>query len=341
MPDPITEEAIRIIDAAPVRGPVRPADYAKALPPEAGALARVLSSKAVLEEAERYRIADKGAIRAQRSHLWLPRSALIAVYASVVLGGVGVYLSTATDASLVDAVRPYLTVAQALFMGISCVCLIALSLLAAPRRRWLEARARAEWHRWSLFRLIMSGSSKPSGTEVELLPLQLECFRRHLVDDQRRFFDARVQRHRRAARVGKVLGVVALVLIGLASLPQLAASLSSLGAFDWMPDAVHSFIASLVTDKKLYALAWLYGISLQLLITRLAFISPVARHVERYEVMRGLLSQTSRRLAEARDAAVAASHVPVEWFTRSVLDILETEHQMWLVREEQATPARK
>jgi hypothetical protein len=161
----------------------------------------------------------------------------------------------------------------------------------------------------------------------------LECFRRHLFDDQRQFFDVRVRRYRRTARVGRLFGVVALLLVGVASLPQLAASLSELGALDWLPEGLKRFLALLVGDKRLYALAWLYGISLQLVVTRLAFISPVARHVERYEVMRALFSRTSQ-LAEARDAAVLDNRAPAVWFARSALDILETEHRMWIAQGE-------
>jgi hypothetical protein len=335
MPSPITEEAIKIIDGAPAYGPLkRPAEYAEALPPEAGALARVLSSTKFQEEAERYQEADKSAVRAQRWHLWLARTALFSVFPSVVLGGVSVYMSTSAGAPAIEAVRPYLVPAQALFVSASFVCAIAL-LLFAPRRRWLGARARAELHRWVFFRRLMSAPGSAEGAERPLLPLQLECFRRHLFEDQHQFFDARVQRYRSAARVGRLFGAVALLLVGMASLPQLAASLSELGAFDWLPERLQRFLALLVGDKRLYALAWLYGISLQLVVTRLAFISPVARHVERYEVMGALLSRRSQ-LAEARNAAAMDNRAPAEWFTRDVLDILETEHRMWIGEDEQA-----
>lgn len=335
MPSPITEAAIKIIDGAPPYGPLtRPADYAKALPPEAGALARVLSGREFFEEAQRYEKADNSAVKAQRSHLWLARTALFSVFPSVVLGGVGVYMSTSAGAPAIEAVRPYLVPAQALFVSASFVCAIAI-LLFAPRRRWLAARARAEQHRWAFFRRLISAPGNTEGAERPLLPLQLECFRRHLFDDQRQFFEARVLRYRRTARVGRLFGVAALLLVGVASLPQLAASLSELGALDWLPERLQRFLTLLVGDRRLYALVWLYGISLQLVVTRLAFISPVARHVERYEVMWALFSRTSQ-LAEARDAAAVDNRAPAEWFARSTLDVLETEHRMWIGQDEQA-----
>ena len=62
----LTEEAINIIDAAPSQGPLRIAEYAKALPPRAAGLRRVLLEDEEIGKAvERYREADFAALDAQ------------------------------------------------------------------------------------------------------------------------------------------------------------------------------------------------------------------------------------------------------------------------------------
>jgi hypothetical protein len=202
MPSPITERAVAIINAlagtAPKQGPLRTAEYVKALPQEAAALARVLTSERVVEAARHFQEYDRLAVKQQRNYR-LPRIiGLFAVLSSVLLAGLSVYASAANDPIVIEAVRPYL--------------------------------ARAQW---------------------VLLVLLLAC----------------------------------------------AAT-----------------IDNLVADRKLYALAWVYGSSLQLVIARLAFLSPVAAHVESYKVMDAVLSRLNRRLPEAREAAATGSFETVRWF---------------------------
>ena len=328
MTSPIIEEAIKIIDAAPSHGPLRPAEYANALPQRAAALAHVLTDERIVTEAERYRVADASAVMWRRVHGFLARSALFFAAVSVVLGGARLYLTASADVSSIDSARAHLGQAQSFFLIVWLVSVTALILLQ-PGRRWFHKRAAAELARQRLFGLLMSGSSKADETAAPFLPLQLECFRRHLLETQHGFFQRRSRQNKRAVRVGRLCGAVALLFIGVASLPQLYTSLSALGALDWTPEFLQMLVLRLLGDRKLYALAWLVGISVQLLVTNLATVSPVARHAERYEMMKTLLDLDPWQLADVRKAAASGTRGPVEWFSNGVLNVLSAETRMW------------
>jgi hypothetical protein len=138
---------------------------------------------------------------------------------SVVLGGARFYLAASVDVSVFDAMREHIWRMQSLLVVLWFVCVIGLVVLK-PARRWFRARAVAELSRQRLFGLLMSGSSEPAKTEALLLPLQLECFRRHLLESQCRFFQERSRQNLRARNAGQALGVVALLFAGIATLPN-------------------------------------------------------------------------------------------------------------------------
>ena len=331
-PSEVADEAIRIIEAVADYTPLRPLEYAKALDarePGAAALARVLTSEDILKEAQTYRAADRSATWWRRVYGLLARAGLVFTLLSVVLAGVGFYAAASAGASAIEATRAYIGQTQIVLLMLWFVCVIVLVVLK-PARRWFRARAAAELSRQRLFGLLMSSTSEPAKTEIPLLPLQLECFRRHFLESQRQFFQARSRQNRFARNAGRVLGGVALLFVGIATLPQLLSSLTELGALNRVPALLIEFISRLLADKKIFALAWLLGTSLQLFVTYLAMISPVARHAERYQIMTMLLDLDPSLLIDAREAAASGVRGPVEWFSKSVLSAVSAETRMWL-----------
>ena len=185
----VTEEAIGIIDAAPSQGPLRIAEYAKALPPRAAALKRVLLERGIGKAVERYREADFAALDAQARFRRLGWTAAYAGFLAAVLGGVLLYL--ASDASTAS-IRSNLGLVQSALLSVSLFCSAFLFVLK-PFREWGLRRGDAEAMRLQIFGLVMwsdesgdnelSGQTAPGEVPLPLLPLQLECFRRHLLDD--------------------------------------------------------------------------------------------------------------------------------------------------------------
>ena len=322
----ITEEAIRIIAAAPEHGPLRPLEYAEALPPRAAALARVLMDEKIVEAARRYQRADKRAITAQRWFVWIGKTAAYTGFLAAVLGGALLYIAS-------DASGPSLFAVGALQFGFLVVSLTgSLALYAVkPFRAWRKERGQAEAERLNIFTLFMSDTSAAGESEAPLLPLKLECFRRHLLDDQLAYFKWRGPQHRRVARRWFRLRVLALILIGAACLPLLA----RLEAFSWLPDWLRTVIAWLPLKggdvQQKYALLGLLGGALQGLLAALAVISLADRNADKFEAMLERLEGYSQeKLSGARLAATKGDGIAVGEFVRQVVSDLAAEATEWV-----------
>ena len=329
-PAGITEEAIRIIAAAPEYGPLRPLEYAKALPPRAAALARVLMDERIVEAAGRYQKADKRAIRAQRWFVSIGKAAAYTGFLAAVLGGALLYIAS-------DASEPSLIAIGALQFGFLVVSLTgSLALYAVkPFRAWRRERGQAEAERLNIFTLIMADTSTATEAEAPLLPLKLECFVRHLLDDQRAYFRRRGPQHRRVARRWFRLRILALILIGAACLPLLAKLEAFSGIPDWLRTTI-SWLQSWLPLKggnvqKNYALLALLGGALQGLLAALAVISLADRNADKFEAMLERLdSYSEEKLGGARLAATKGDGVAVGEFARQIVSDLAAEASEWV-----------
>jgi hypothetical protein len=335
MPSPIAEdekriieEAKGIIDAAPKGGPLDdPVAYAKALPQLAGPLARVLSSTEFVGAAARYHAADAAAGVAQTSFRRLGRTSSYCGSGAAVLGGVLLYLGS--EASL-EAWRANLGLAQFALLVVSLLCAFWL-FTSKPYRTWRTERASAEAVRLRIFNVMVGRRVEAKGDEIPLLALQLECFRRHLVEDQRGFFAKRGPQHRRTVIAWKFVGAIAIVLVLGASLPQFL----RLERFGLLPDMLRNLIAQVPLDQKGYVLAGLVGIAIQGLLAALAVISPAQRNASTYrEMCKSLGTFLGAPLQDARKAAVRGDHASVQDFTQSVSEVLADEAKEWLLLQQ-------
>jgi hypothetical protein len=320
----ITEEAKQIIDGAPDHGPLRPIPYAEALPAKASVLARVLREQRITDAAERFRYADEAAIDAQKKFVKLGRRAAYSGFLAAVLGGFLLYLPPDST----DSLRTSVGVAQLFFLIVSMLHALAL-FLSKPYRIWRTERGTAEALRQQIFAHIMSGEPQPNEPNGSfLLPLQLECFRRHLLHDQRNFFARRGPQHHRTVLVWKGAGVVAIVLILAAALPEIL----KLYQFGLLPENVRSLMVSIPLNQKGYALLGLIGGCLQGLLAALTVISPAERNAHMYKVMRDRLDgYTRNELDGVRALAAAGDRAAVSGFASKVGADLAREPNEWQI----------
>jgi len=169
MTSAITEEAIRIINAAPSHGPLQPAQYAKALPPRAAALALLLKNEKIAKAAEDYSEADASAGYAQERFKRLGWTAAYSGFLAAFLGGVLLYLGS--DPST-QSMRTNLGLLQSILLGVSLFCAFLLFLLK-PYREWRVQRGDAEVRRLQIFALMMSDQGTAGENEVPLPCLSL------------------------------------------------------------------------------------------------------------------------------------------------------------------------
>jgi hypothetical protein len=321
-----TEDAIKIIERAPDHGPLRPLAYADALPPEAGGLAELLRTQEIAGAAKDFHEADGRAIHAQTFFTWIARTAAFSGFLAAVLGGLILYFGAAAVAHALGTV-----------LGVSQIGFLALSLIGSlvlysfkPFRYWRARRGEAELARVEIYSRIIRAPAPTS--DALLLPLKLECFRRHLLEDQQAFFVKRGGEHRKTVRVWTTLRVVALILIVAACVPLLA-------KFPWLPDAVRNPLARLPLAgpgvQEAYALAGLLGASLQGLLAALAAISLAERNADKYEAMAMRLKKLADDELEGARANAASLHLnEVETFTARITNDLKLEAYDWGVWHE-------
>jgi len=168
---------------------LRPETHADRLPPEAGALKRVLQSQEVKRIMARYSERDREAVHQQKRYRRGRRILAILAYFAALTG---------LFALSVHLILAYVPDVQPLLVLIHVVFLLGLLIVAAwlnradPRTKWLAARGEAEQLRVALFDRVLAADQAVEGDgDLPLLPLKLAYFRRYQLDVQLRFFAQR------------------------------------------------------------------------------------------------------------------------------------------------------
>jgi hypothetical protein len=308
---------------------LRPEIHSISLPPQAGALSRILARADVKAIMVRYAGADSRAIKAQAAYKTLCRRVIQARFLAVLSGG-ALVLPIVTSGVLEKPYSTYLlqagTVLQYSFLAIALFLAAYLSLRGFFRG-WMEARAEAELARAELFDHVMRSDEPAKLGELPLLPLALEYFRRYHLDVQQRYYRGRGVQHARAAgqtrrwrwilRAGGVLALIPLVgTVG-----------AWFGAFSDLPINLNA--------KELHVTLLAAGLALSALLSSMAAISAMnldERNAARYQVLDQNLTELSgEELKRARAAAAAGDSIGVRLFVDNVQRLLSAEHQEWII----------
>ncbi len=286
-------------------------------------LAQVLLSAPVQSVMQRYEASDEAAIKAQTSYksvLWTRAAVVIGLAAA--LAAIFI-LGNFLVAMLLGA-----------FGGI--VLVATLFLKRRSFEDWWKNRHEAELRRVRLFDLVFEDPKQAAsqvGTGLDILPLQLEYFRRYQLDVQLRYYCERAEKLRRGNTgvirgtllifVLSAIGYGAIALIGLVSIweetsPNLpvwlewAAQFDEVGMRGYMP--------------VLLALAVL-ALAVFAVLTGIRMIGREARLAEEYAKMCERLQKfAAHDLALARAAAADGDAEAVDAFVRKVHALMVKEH---------------
>jgi hypothetical protein len=309
-------------------GLLEPRAHAKALPAEAGALARLLEQDEIVQAAWRYKKADSAALGAQQRYKTLNLVAIWFRFLAIAIGLLAIiptglklqYLAERAQAAdrWVVALQ-FLALASALAFGFTVE---KLKLF----RRWMAFRAKAEHIRQKYFDLIMSARERPSKGETALLPLKLDYFTRHHLVVQRDYYRRRGREHKRKAwQTGRAMSWMKWLGI-LSLLPVLWVILEALG------------IIALETgdiDKSFLALGTIAAVVLGALDT-ISKANLDARNAARYAIVTANLEFLEKQeLPKAQEAAAEGKHAAVRDFITLVNREIALEHREWrLLRDE-------
>jgi hypothetical protein len=302
---------------------LRPLDHAAGLPKEAGSLRRILERPEVQAIMTQYLRFDREAVTAQRRYKRASQIAIWARLGAIAVGALFLLPALATA-------KPGATLYQ-LAIGVQYLCLMLAFLFSALmnyRRlfpRWMEARAKAELARRSLFEFVAEADEEAKAGELSALPLQLEYFRKYQLDVQSNYYRHRGAQHEKAAGKTRFALKLFYALSALAAAPVLFVLLGLFGIKlpfgEWL-------------DKGLLV----FGIIASGLFASVFAISQVnldERNAARYAIAgQNLDYLREHELEHAREAAARGDKAAVVAFIKAMHQLISAEHQEWVLLKE-------
>jgi hypothetical protein len=291
--------------------------HASELPPEAGALRRVLERSEIQEIIRRYMQADRRALKAQARYHLAGKIGVWARVGALTIGAVALVVAGATWLSPVE--KTALIVLQAVALATSY-----LSAYWIKRRRsflrWMEARGEAELARTAFFDAVTAADEPTRGAELALAPLQIEYFRRYQLDVQKAFYTGRGRQHLADARRSSFLRYALLALVALAAVAVVRA-LGVTDVFnDWNNVGLQRLIIAFMTVAS----------AIQSAFADVSLMELNERNAARYAATAANLGDIeAKALAPARAAAAESKKGDMLSFCASVNDELGAEHRAW------------
>lgn len=303
---------------------LEPLQHALRLPAAAGPLARVLERGEIAENMKEYDAADAAAGRAQKHFKgWSTRASRMR-YAAICVGTVALL-------NVVGLVPGWLAQVFAVVQyGLILGGLMVTGWIAkaAPFDTWKSERARAESARIELFNRVAAAREETRAGELELLPLQLEYFRRYQLQVQQRYYRGRaeqlaagaaaVDRWRLAIQILTILAA-SLALIGLAAL-----LLSGLGFGEVRRIAESPELRTLLLTFGIVASATESHVAANALVTQDQRAAAVY-----LATAANLDAIVDKQLADVRAQASAGRAEAVQDFMTLVQLAMASEHQTW------------
>jgi hypothetical protein len=328
----ITQEAIAAIGSGePGDWELRPETHAQTLPPEAGALKRVLANPAFLGLTEKYRHFDTQAARFQNRYKRHAKAAAIAGFLAIFFGCVLLLL---TLRPVFLPLNRLVTVLQAALV-VTSFLLTFLLTFTKPFNSWMEARGEAENARLHLFAEVLKaqeakGDAQPG--ELPLLPLQLEYLRRYLHDTERAYYSKRGKQHQAASRKARNWRILAFFIVLVSMIFPAGWAMHGV---TWLPAFLQE-AASWIPPKS--AIGEVYFLSvgivasaLQGLLAAYALISLDDRNAARYLVASENLEALSEQpLADARTLAASGNRSGVLDYAELLRREISSEHSEWI-----------
>ncbi len=315
----ITKQAIDAIgEASGDDWILEPQNHAKSLPPQARPLRKVLENPVLQSIILIYEKFDAEAKRAQDAYKRQAKGAAIASFLAVVV--LPCYFFAPDEAK------------NAIYFAQAALVLLAVGLWIASSkgafRRWVQSRAWAEDARINLFKTVLKAKEEPGHTpgELPLLPLQVEYFRRYLLDSQRGYFKKRGEYFIRARSGSKRW---ATVVFAISALPILWETQERVHV-----PALDRLIAML-PPKPVMADIFLgiaiFAVGLEILRSAYAAVSHNYRNAWVYPKTGEKLDALAQEpLAQARADALKNDQVAVARFAESVEQELLTEQREWI-----------
>lgn len=310
-----------------------PGAHAAALPPEAGALRRILQHSEVESIINTFEVADKEAVEAQGRYKRVARLRLYTGVAATIVG-------TTFILPLDEWIHYFISIPAAVQYSCLAVSIVAALHLvrSQPFDVWMKARAKAEIARIALFDQVMEAvDSSTQAGELPLLPLKLEYFRRYQLDVQLRYYEGRGKQHARAAGQNVRWQRASVALTGVAGVIALLSATKFLVDFAPLP----SWVKDTSQIVQLHLPSWINKAVLAIgIVSSTLFGASISRslmdlderNASRYLTTAANLKHLRETgLETARKDAAAGLVENVQGFVERIQDLISTEHREWML----------
>jgi hypothetical protein len=326
---PAFKDCLAAVSGGPASGIDAIAEPPAQLLKDCAEMSGILASSAVRTSLDAFRRRDAEAVRQQTN---LMQEATRANLCLMVAGiASGLVLALAAQASGGQSAILPSGAAQMVILGLG---LLTLALGAAGGyfqyiardqqriARWRECRGQAEIARLDAFTTLANKSAAAASPAVALYGLAMVV--RHLVNDQRSWFEARAARHRASSETTSRWGGAANALTFIGGSGAVIASQLS-GAYWWL------------------VVAGVFGAAIASFSANREALLQDRANADRYEKTRVAMDSLAGRTDDVADQiagdplkAIAGEPKALTAYTAAVTDLLSTEHKQWLEGTQQA-----
>lgn len=294
---------------------ISPTNHAEEFKEKAPALAKKLSSSAIITTARAYENENQDALTAQIEFKRIFNRSNLTVLATGVF--VALFMASAVA---VNGLPGWMgkTMLVILSLGsVVCGAFASKDLMNIKQggllEAWMSKRASAETTRLDYFEMVVKSASEGTvESEWPLELLQLEYFRRFQLDVQLAFYRERTKDHREEAK--KTLSYSGWAVFGAA---VATGSAGVLGA------AVHTSLAAIGALGVVF-------IGLNSFASIREAVNQDRRNAERYERTYRVLEDLNKRFDKVRKAVFEGGRKPLCEFVDAVHEQLSLEHRQWL-----------
>ena len=296
-----------------------PKNHAEQLPDEADSLKKILNSSRVKVLQKRYERHNAKAIISQKTYLNQSKRRIFASTASVIFGAYILY-SQGGELKMDDKITWLLSAIEMVLLAATSYYHFILKN-SKGYEDWMNSRAAAENTRVNYFFAVTKAKTKQPD-DNQLLKLQLEYFRRYMLDVQLNYYDGRGKQHNKHAKKYTLFAaiIVALTTVTTAIVTKL--------------NTVTDPTADTTSIVTLFVFIGAVFAALNSMQSQLSMLGEDQRNARRYESVYYQLLDLSGELDTVREAAEQNNRTLVDDFIARTNEVIALENQEWQTRRE-------
>lgn len=293
---------------------LNPKSHAKSLPDEANDLKAILNSSRVKVLQKRYERHNLKAIESQKMYLGQSKRRIFSAAGGIIFGAYILY--SQGGKSSIDSELTWLLSGIEMLLIAAATYYTFILKNSSSYEDWMDERAQAENIRIKYFSEVTKAHK--SG-DAKLATLQLEYFRRYMLDVQMNYYDGRGKQHKQHAKKFMTIsgGLMALAAVTAAITTKLDPA------------------TGIDTTETITLLVFIGAViaALNTMQSQLSMLGEDQRNARRYEAIYCQLLDLSGELDTIREAVDKNDYLILNDFVDRTNEVISLENQEWQTRQ--------